>query len=123
YELLFVPIRAEDKRVAKLVIDTLLERVADAAGALVLIALVAAGVERFTGVLVAVLAAAALWLVPRVRRGYVETLGKNLADRAPALDDLRFAVDSDATARHTLHLTLGDLAQGDLRERLSQTSR
>jgi ATP:ADP antiporter, AAA family len=110
YELLFVPVRAEVKRVAKVVVDTFVERLADALGALLLIAIVALGWEQSApGAVIAVLGVIAITLLPAIRRGYVASLTDNLVNHAGVLDaDMSRVVESDATARHTLKLSLGE---------------
>lgn len=108
YELLFLPIPTERKRVAKPIIDAFLERVADAAGAgviLVLITLLAVPAKSLLWVVFG-LAVLAVAVAQRVRQGYVETLSTSLVQRAVELDAVAHAAGDDATARKTIRSTL-----------------
>jgi len=124
YELLFIPLDARTKQLTKPILDTLVERVADAFGAVVILLLVAAlGVAAgYLAVPVAALALLSLWLVARVRRGYVETLSSNLVARAVELDDIAAAVDEDATAREAIRTTLVDTNRAELRKHLEMSA-
>lgn len=108
YELLFLPVPTEKKRVAKPIIDALLERVADAAGAgiiLVLVTLMALPAKALLWVVFGV-ALVAVALAQRVRQGYVETLSTSLVRHSVELDEVAHAAGDDATARKTIRSTL-----------------
>lgn len=121
YELLFVPLPPAIKRTVKPMLDALVERFADALGAIVVLVLVTAlGVRADRlGWLIATLAVAALWVVARVRRGYVAALSSNLVARAVELDELTHAAGDDATAREALRSTILD--GGKLRKTLAKS--
>lgn len=123
YELLFVPLPPLEKRVTKPILDTLLDRLADGLGAgLVLLLVTAIGMPAARlGWLVVALAAAAAWLVVRVRRGYVETLSASLVARAVELEEVVRAADDDATAREALRETLLDARQTGLRSSMQKS--
>ncbi|MDB4995527.1 MAG: putative rane protein [Myxococcaceae bacterium] len=123
YELLFVPVAPASARVAKPILDTLLERVADGLGAGIVLLLVGAlhvSAPRLSWLVVA-LGALGLYTVSRIRRGYVDTLSANLAARAVELDDLARAADDDASLREAIRHTLLDVRQDALRKTLNQT--
>ncbi|HLM72545.1 MAG TPA: hypothetical protein VK459_07635, partial [Polyangiaceae bacterium] len=108
YELLFLPVPTEKKRLAKPIIDALLERAADAAGAgviLVLVTFLALPAKNLLWVVFA-LAVLAVALAQRVRQGYVETLSTSLVQHAVELDEVAHAAGGDATARKTIRSTL-----------------
>lgn len=108
YELLFLPVPTDKKRVAKPIIDALLERVADALGAgiiLVLVTLLALPAKSLLWVVFGV-AVIAVALAQRVRQGYVETLSTSLVRHAVELDEVAHAAGGDATARNTIRSTL-----------------
>jgi hypothetical protein len=123
YELLFVPLPAALKRATKPVLDALLERLADAAGAAVVLVLVTLLAYPSTSLawLIIALAATQVWLAMRVRRGYVETLSSNLLARAVELDEVARAADDDATARAALRSTLLGKDHADLRKTLTRS--
>jgi TLC ATP/ADP transporter len=123
YELLFVPVAPASARVAKPILDTLLERVADGIGAGIVLLLVGAlhvSAPRLSW-LVMVLGVLGYYTVGRIRRGYVETLSVNLAARAVELDDLARAADEDATLREAIRSTLLDVRHDALRRTMNQT--
>ena len=123
YELLLVPLPPADKRVVKPILDTLLDRAADAVGAglvLLLVSGIGLPAERL-GWLVVPLAAASLALTFRVRRGYVATLSSSLAARAVELDEVVRAAGDDATSREAIRTTLLDARQTDLRRTLGKS--
>lgn len=123
YELLFIPLDARTKQVTKPILDTLVERIADAFGAVTILIFVSAvGIAAgYLAFVVAALAVLAMWFVARVRRGYVETLSSNLVARAVELDDLAAAVDDDATAREAIRTTLVDTNRAELRKHLEMS--
>ena len=123
YELLFVPLPPVQKRVVKPIIDTLLDRVADGLGAvLVLVTVTVLGMPATRlGWLVVALAAVAAWLVLRVRRGYVQMLSASLLARAVELEEIMRAAGDDATAREALRETLLDARQDDLRKSMQKS--
>ncbi|MEJ7728877.1 MAG: hypothetical protein WKG00_06655 [Polyangiaceae bacterium] len=123
YELLFVPLPAAVKRATKPVLDALVERLADAGGAAVVLILVTwlgHPAQRLVWVIMA-LALWQVWLAGRVRRGYVETLSSNLLARAVELDEVTRAAGDDATARDALRNTLLGQQHADLRRTLSRS--
>jgi hypothetical protein len=123
YELLFVPLAPASKRIVKPILDTLLERFADAISAaliLVLVSMFHLSAPRLA-IAVFVLAAAQLVVIPRVRRGYVATLSQNLAARAVELDEIADAIDDDATAREAVRSTLLDMRAEDLRKSMVES--
>ena len=102
YELLYTPVAPEKKRPAKLLIDVAGNRLGDALGSLLVIALLAlAGSEVVNASVLAagVAAAAALVVIARLQRGYVEQLADSLRRGDIELPD---DVDADATTRRTL---------------------
>lgn len=123
YELLFVPLPPAEKRVAKPIVDSLLERVADALGAglvLLLVIVLHLPAERLAwGILV--LGGAGLYLTLRVRRSYVATLSASLVARAVELDEVVRAADDDATAREAIRVTLLDQKQDELRKTMRKS--
>ena len=89
YEVFYTPIPVAEKRAAKTIIDVGFDRMGDAIGGGVirLILLLAAPVQYFAIVALAlVCSAAAAAVASRLSRGYVQTLERNLRDRAVDLD-------------------------------------
>lgn len=122
YELVFVPLSSDQKRRTRAIFDTLLDRLADGIGALVLIGLIAASSSLQTiALVVTILGAAAMLLIARVRRGYVESLTARLAAADDKDDELDPAILSEVVARQTIQLTLNRAAPEAI-ERLSRTS-
>jgi hypothetical protein len=116
YELLFLPVPTEKKRLAKPIIDALLERVADAVGAgviLVLVTLIAFPAKSLLWVVFGI-ALLSVAIAQRVRQGYVETLSTSLVQHAVELDEVAHAAGGDATARQTIRSTLLETGE-DLR--------
>lgn len=123
YELLFIPLTSRQRSSTKPILDTLLDRVADGAGALLILLLVA-GLSLHASHLawlILLLGVASIYMVIRVQRGYVDTLSQNLMARAVELDDLAGAVDDDATAREAIRTTLIDTDRADLRDQLGKS--
>jgi ATP:ADP antiporter, AAA family len=122
FELVFVPVSTELKRKARAIFDTLLDRVADGAGAVLLIALIYAGDEpRAFAVVMGFLGLFAALTVRAIRRGYVESLTTRLASNDDDDPEMDPAILSEIVARETIHQTLAQLDAG-ARERLSKTS-
>jgi ATP:ADP antiporter, AAA family len=98
YELLFTPVAPAEKRATKLLLDVGAARVGDiAGGALILLALAAAGgsASRLLLALTFALSLAALWVARRLHLGYVGALAGTLQRRAGPLPD---PVEDDAAA-------------------------
>jgi len=107
YELLYTPIPAAEKRATKTLVDVGCDRLGDIVGAgitaLVLLSLPFGSTPTLLG-LAALLAAAMLWLVAHLQRGYVSSLEAGLRERALDVD----AIDiTDMTTRTTLLRTIG----------------
>lgn len=124
YELLFVPLAPPDKRLVKPVLDTLIERVADAIGAgvvLLLVTVLGLPVKSLTGVVLGI-AVLTLAIVVRVRRGYVETLSTSLVQHALELEEVARAAGDDATTREALRRRLLDTGSDKLRASMRRSS-
>jgi AAA family ATP:ADP antiporter len=108
YELLYTPVPQTEKRLAKPVIDVVVERVGDAAGG-VLINVVLfwnAGVAMVAMTILAILIAVTeLVLTAQLNRGYVKALEYSLLHRNADVDDPSNI--QERTTRHTYLRTLG----------------
>jgi hypothetical protein len=106
YEVFYTPMPQAEKRAAKSIIDVGFDRLGDAVGggAIRLILLLSPAVQYSSILLVTfVSAVAAVAVASRLNRGYVETLERNLRDRALELD---LADIEDLTTRTTMLRTL-----------------
>ena len=102
YELFYTPIAPGEKRAAKSIIDVGFDRLGDmVGGSLIRAVLVLAPVLAYQVILslAAVCAAAALVLASRLNRGYIQTLERNLRNRALTID---LADATDMTTRTTI---------------------
>jgi len=107
YELLYTPVPAAEKRATKTLVDIGCDRIGDIAGAgITALVLIAAPFTSTPTLLVvsALIAAATLWLVAHLQRGYVSSLEAGL--RAGALD-LSGIQSGDRTTRMMLLRTVG----------------
>lgn len=99
YELLYMPIPPSQKRSAKSIVDVGVDRIGDAASALLIgIFILFAPAFLFSAVAVAVvvLASAAVYVALRLRRNYLDALKNRLVDRAGELDIEAAALDRSA---------------------------
>lgn len=124
YELLYTPLAPAQKRRTKPVLDVLFDRLGDAAGGALVLALLACvapvNVGR-TGLLAASgIAALALWLTLRVHSGYVKELAASLKSGLVTLS-AREAVDR--TTQVTLSQTLQALDREKLLTEIEQLRR
>ncbi|HKQ57232.1 MAG TPA: hypothetical protein VJY35_05135 [Candidatus Eisenbacteria bacterium] len=107
YELLYTPIPAAEKRATKTLVDVGCDRLGDIVGAgitaLVLLSVPLGSTAALLGVS-ALLAAAMLWLVAQLQRGYVSSLEAGL--RAGAVDVGQIQV-ADMTTHITIQRVLG----------------
>ena len=110
YELLFTPVKPEDKRATKTIIDVGFDRLGDAlGGGIVQVAiwvLAPAIATRSLVVAAAGLGIAGVFLCARLHRGYVDSLEQSLLHRAGELDIRHMSSDGLQSA---MMLTLGDL--------------
>jgi ATP:ADP antiporter, AAA family len=89
YEIFYTPVPAAEKRAAKSIIDVGFDRLGDAfGGGLVRLFLLLPAARQYSTILVGAIAcsAAALIVARRLNRGYIETLERNLLNRAVELD-------------------------------------
>jgi AAA family ATP:ADP antiporter len=89
YELFYTPISAADKRAAKAIVDVGFDRLGDAvSGGLVRSVLVLAPAASYSTILSLSIgcSVAAMVAASRLNRGYIETLEKNLLNRAVEID-------------------------------------
>lgn len=125
YELMFLPLSRERSRLVKPVLDSLVERGADVVGALFLLAAVVSlsAPARVLAAIIVGFATLTLVAAAWALRGYVATLRENLDAQALELDNALRAVESDATARETVRLSLAGTSKkaADLRRTLSRT--
>lgn len=124
YELLFVPVSPAQKRVTKPILDALLERLADAAGAGIVLLLVSAlgFPAKSLAWVVAAITAIELVIALRVRRGYVDTLSTSLVKHAVEIEEIARAAGGDRATREAVRTTLLD-ASGDKLRRSMMKSR
>jgi len=102
YELFYTPIAPTEKRAAKSIIDVGFDRLGDiVGGSLIRLVLFMIPAFAFQVILslAAVCAAVALVLASRLNRGYIQTLERNLRNRAVELD---LADVTDVTTRTTI---------------------
>ncbi len=113
YELLYVPVAADTKRVTKTLIDVGMDRIGNAVGGLAITGLLLVGLGAQPHLLLAgalLFSAAAVVLARRLRRGYSQALEESMLNQALELE-LTGATD-DEELRSTLLLTLGELDIG-----------
>ena len=106
YELLFTPVRPNEKRAAKTLIDVGCDRAGDALGAGIVQLLLLAGAHFLTTELLGItllLAGVAAWISLRLDRGYSEVVQQRLVDRAVELD---LTTMQDATSLSVVMPTL-----------------
>jgi hypothetical protein len=106
YESLYTPLPSSEKRAAKSLIDVGCDRLGDAVGAAVLrVVLQFDAAHQYTTILLLtmVCCGGSLAFARRLNRGYVETLERNLQNRAVELD---LADIADVTTRTTMLRTL-----------------
>ncbi len=99
YEILYTPIPAREKRATKTLVDVGVNRLGDLFGGgiirIILFVAPAAALSLVLWLAIA-LAAAALWLSTRLSQGYIQSLEKNLLNRAV---ELNIADIQDSTTR------------------------
>lgn len=112
YELLFVPVAPDTKRVTKALLDVGVDRLGNAAGGLAITGLVVVGAAqgRVLFAVAALFALLGIITAIRLRRGYTNALETSMAHRALELE-LSGASD-DEELRSALLLTLGELDIG-----------
>jgi AAA family ATP:ADP antiporter len=110
YELLYTPVPAAEKRATKTLVDIGCDRIGDIVGAgitaFVLVAAPFTSTPALLG-LSALIAAATLWLVAQLQRGYVSSLEAGLRVGALDLDGIEIG---DRTTRTILLRTVGGAA-------------
>ncbi|HEY5619624.1 MAG TPA: hypothetical protein VIK60_16915 [Vicinamibacterales bacterium] len=107
YEIFYTPVPSAEKRAAKSVIDVGFDRLGDAiGGGLVRLLLLLPAARQYAAILTGaiVCSAAALIVARRLNRGYIETLERNLLNRALELD---LSDVEDVTTRTVMLRTLG----------------
>ena len=121
YELLYVPISRDVKRQVKPLIDVGFQRLADAGGGGLILAVIAldVGTEPVLLVIAAVLGASTLVLCLLLDKGYVETLEKSLLEHAGDVGDMLEGLQ-DSQTQHMLLRTLGTMRVSELDPSMSQ---
>ena len=112
YEVFYTPIPVAEKRAAKSLIDVGFDRIGDAfgGGAIRLILMLAAPMQ-YAAIVVSTLlcSAGAMFVASRLSRGYIQTLERNLRDRALDID---LSEVDDLTTRTTMMQTLIESRSG-----------
>jgi len=106
YEIFYTPVPSAEKRAAKSIIDVGFDRLGDAVGGgLVRLLLLLPAARQYSAILIGAIAcsAAALVVARRLNRGYIETLERNLLNRALELD---LSDVEDVTTRTVMLRTL-----------------
>jgi AAA family ATP:ADP antiporter len=106
YEIFYTPVPSAEKRAAKSIIDVGFDRLGDAVGGgLVRLLLLLPAARQYSAILIGAVAcsAAALVVARRLNRGYIETLERNLLNRALELD---LSDIEDVTTRTVMLRTL-----------------
>jgi ATP:ADP antiporter, AAA family len=106
YEIFYTPVPSAEKRAAKSIIDVGFDRLGDAVGGgLVRLLLLLPAARQYSAILIGAVAcsAAALVVARRLNRGYIETLERNLLNRALELD---LSDVEDVTTRTVMLRTL-----------------
>jgi hypothetical protein len=106
YEIFYTPVPSAEKRAAKSIIDVGFDRLGDAVGgALLRLLLLLPAARQYSAILIGAVAcsAAALVVARRLNRGYIETLERNLLNRALELD---LSDVEDVTTRTVMLRTL-----------------
>jgi hypothetical protein len=106
YEIFYTPVPSAEKRAAKSIIDVGFDRLGDAVGGgLVRLLLLLPAARQYSAILIGAIAcsAAALVVARRLNRGYIETLERNLLNRALELD---LSDAEDVTTRTVMLRTL-----------------
>ena len=106
YEIFYTPVPSAEKRAAKSIIDVGFDRLGDAVGGgLVRLLLMLPAARQYAAILIGAVAcsAAALVVARRLNRGYIETLERNLLNRALELD---LSDVEDVTTRTVMLRTL-----------------
>lgn len=122
YELLFAPIPKREKRSTKMIIDVGFDRLGDTVGAGLVLLLLLLGARAEPAILfgVALLGMEAVVLALYLKRGYVETLERNLVQRAVGLDDEEF---KDRSNQRAILETMGMPDLDALRTRVENITR
>lgn len=109
YELFYTPVHPTEKRAAKSIIDVGFDRLGDAVGGgVVRLLLMLAPARQYGAMMMGamVCSAGALILATRLSRGYIQTLERNLRDRALELD---LSETTDLTTRTVMLRTISGL--------------
>jgi hypothetical protein len=123
YELFYTPVQPAEKRAAKSIIDVGFDRLGDAVGGgVVRLLLLLAPARQYGAMLMGamVCSGGALILATRLSRGYIQTLERNLRDRALELD---LSETSDLTTRTVMLRTISGLDRPRTSERRETPTR
>jgi hypothetical protein len=120
YELFYTPLAPEKKRPTKTIVDVGSERIGDALGGGITLAVLAISTAWAPKIVIGIAIAAAvlaLWLARRLGKGYVAELAASLKTGAVRLDESDVV---DATTRRTLTETTMALDREKLLEEINQ---
>jgi hypothetical protein len=123
YELSYTPIRPQEKRAAKPIIDVGFERVGDALGGVVIrmtLFVFPASPQVALLLLASGLGFAGLVVIRRLQKGYVSTLEQSLRDRAV---EMNLAEIEEKTTLQTLARTMATLNLSDLNDLIPEAER
>jgi len=123
YELAYTPVRAQEKRAAKPIIDVGFERLGDALGGVVVLMVLFVLPQSPNAALL--LLASALGIVGilvtrRLQKGYISTLARSLRDRAV---EMNLSEISEKTTQQTLARTMATLDLSELKDLIPESER
>jgi len=123
YELAYTPVRAQEKRAAKPIIDVGFERLGDALGGVVVLMVLFVLPQSPNAALL--LLASALGIVGilvtrRLQKGYISTLERSLRDRAV---EMNLSEISEKTTQQTLARTMATLDLSELKDLIPESER
>jgi len=125
YELSYTPVRAQEKRAAKPIIDVGFERLGDALGGVVVrmvlsVFPVAAQAQSVLLLLASALGFAGILVTRRLKKGYISALEHSLRDRAA---EMNLSEITERTTQQTLVRTMATLNVSELKELIPESER
>ncbi|HUV14138.1 MAG TPA: hypothetical protein VMY18_10865, partial [Acidobacteriota bacterium] len=123
YELSYTPVRAQEKRATKPIIDVGFERLGDALGGVVVrmvLFVFPASAQSALLLLASVFGFAGIVVTRRLQKGYVSALERSLRDRAV---EINLSEIAEKTTQQTLVRTMATLNVSDLKELIPESER
>ncbi len=123
YELAYTPVRAQEKRAAKPIIDVGFERLGDALGGVVVLMVLFVLPESPNAALLllaSTLGIVGIFVTRRLQKGYISTLERSLRDRAV---EMNLSEISEKTTQQTLARTMATLDLSELKDLIPESER